>query len=303
MSEDELDRAILGMLMNDGRVSGSELVRRIPASPSRIRSRLAHLLDGDDVRVTALINPALIGRPVVAMLTIETTDASLIPDLLTALPEVAWTARCASGAVYAQVNTATPSGLLALLNDSIRTLPGFEAVGSNLLLRGISRSIGAEDDEVARSFEFVGAASAELDELDAVIVRTLQQDGRTAFTVLAELTGLSVPAARQRYRRLVHAGVLTVEARPDPAFMGRAASAHVSLRVRSSTAPLVALIGEIPDVTYVAECAGESDLLLELACTDSEALAMRAAQVRALPGVAAAHVDPFVDVRTVRFYF
>jgi DNA-binding Lrp family transcriptional regulator len=237
------------------------------------------------------------------MLSISSDHPEAIPGLLTEVPAVAWTARCASGTVYAQVNAASPSELLTLLNEDVRALPGVRAVGTNFLLRGISRSVRAGASGSARTFEFVGGSDAELDDADKVIVGALQNDGRTPFTELAALTGLSVPAARQRYRRLVRDGVITVEARPLAPFLGRPVGAHVSIRVSSSTAPLVDLVSEIDEVTYVAECAGESDLLLELACTDESALDACARRLATLPGVASTVVDRFEDVRTVRFYF
>jgi DNA-binding Lrp family transcriptional regulator len=303
MTDDELDAAILDILMDDGRTSGSELVRRLDAPPSRVRARLAWVLASDEVHVTALLNPALIGRPIVAMLRISATDPAPIPDLLTRVPAVAWTARCASGTVYAQVNATSPSELLTMLNEQVRPLPGVRAVGTNFLLRGISRSAGTGASGQARTFEFVGGSDAELDAADRIIVGALQRNGRTPFTELAVLTDLSVPAARQRYRRLVREGVITVEARPLAAFLGRPVGAHVSIRVSGSTAPLVELVSTIPEVTYVAECAGESDLLLEFACADDAALATCARRLDAFPGVESAVVDRFEDVRTVRFYF
>jgi hypothetical protein len=97
-------------------------------------------------------------------------------------------------------------------------------VGTNLLLRGLSRSIGA--DATTRPFAFVGGEALALDETDTLIIHDLQVDGRMPFRMLADRTGLSIPAVRQRYGRLVRTGALSVIARPLPALLGRTSAAH-----------------------------------------------------------------------------
>jgi len=300
VNDDEIDAALLEALMQDGRISGSELTRRIPAPPTRVRARLLALLDHEHMRVTAFVDPALIGRPLVAMLEIATATAAEVARRLPAIEEVAWCARCRSGRVYAQVSVGSASELLVVLQH-IRGFPGVSRVGTNLIARGLSRPGGHASD--ARPFAFVGTESVPYDDTDLVIIHALQLDGRAPFRHLADLTGLSIPAVRRRYGRLVSSGALSVVARPLPALLGRDASAHVIATVDGPTTGLAERLAEIPDVTFVAETAGDADILLEIAAVDETTLKDRVARVRALIPRGTLRVDQHVEVRATRANF
>jgi DNA-binding Lrp family transcriptional regulator len=274
MNDEQIDAALLEALMQDGRISGSELTRRIAAPPTRVRARLLALLDREHMRVTAFVDPAI--------------------------EEVAWCAHCRSGRVYAQVSVGSAPDLLAVLQH-IRGLPGVSRVGTNLIVRGLSRPVGHASD--ARPFAFVGAATVPHDDTDLIIIRALQLDGRTPFRHLADLTALSIPAVRQRYRRLVSSGALSVVARPLPALLGRDTCAHLVATVDGPTTGLAELLAEIPDVTFVAETAGDADIMLEIAAVDESSLQHRVARVRALMPGSTLRVDQHVEVRATRANF
>lgn len=286
--------------MQDGRISGSELTRRIPAPPSRVRARLLALLDHEYMRVTAFVDPALIGRPLVAMLEISTAAPTEIARHLPSIEEVAWCARCRSGRVYAQVSVGSTPELLAVL-QKIRGLPGVRRVGTNLIARGLSRPVGHASD--ARPFAFVGTERVPYDDTDLIIIQALQLDGRAPFRHLADLTALSIPAVRQRYGRLVSSGALSVVARPLPALLGRDACAHVIATVDGPTTGLAERLAEIPDVTFVAETAGDADILLEITAVDDSTLQDRVGRVRALIPEGTVRVDQHVEVRATRANF
>jgi len=55
---DDLDRAIADLLANDGRMSSSELARRVGAPEPTVRRRVRRLLTQGIIRVIALVDPA-----------------------------------------------------------------------------------------------------------------------------------------------------------------------------------------------------------------------------------------------------
>jgi Lrp/AsnC family transcriptional regulator for asnA, asnC and gidA len=55
-----------------------------------------------------------------------------------------------------------------------------------------------------------------LDEVDRILLRELQKDGRVSFTALAEITGMSAPAVRQRVQRPRDEGVVQIVGVTDP---------------------------------------------------------------------------------------
>ena len=79
---------------------------------------------------------------------------------------------------------------------------------------------------------------ADLDDLDAQLLRLLVQDGRRSYTDLAKDTGLSTSAVHQRVRRLEQRGVVTgYTARVAPGAVGLPLTAFVSITPIDPAAP------------------------------------------------------------------
>jgi Lrp/AsnC family leucine-responsive transcriptional regulator len=77
-----------------------------------------------------------------------------------------------------------------------------------------------------------------LEETDAEIVRALARDGRTSFTDLAKVTGLSVSAVHSRVRRLEQRGVIRgYHADVDPDSIDLGLTAFVSVKPIDPAAP------------------------------------------------------------------
>jgi len=95
-----------------------------------------------------------------------------------------------------------------------------------------------------------------MDELDKLILQTLQEDGRTPFTQIARQAGVSETTIRSRYRNLVEEGIIR-----------RA-------------------IAELPEVSYLVMTLGPFDLIIEVFCRDLPHLTnLITQQIRLIPGV------------------
>ena len=69
---DAIDRAIVNLLIQDGRMSSAEIARRIGNIPERsVRYRINRLLKDGVIRVRALVNSTAVGLPVMADVFIE----------------------------------------------------------------------------------------------------------------------------------------------------------------------------------------------------------------------------------------
>jgi Lrp/AsnC family transcriptional regulator for asnA, asnC and gidA len=69
---DELDRAIVTQLQQDGRMSSAEIARRIGGVTERaVRYRIDRLREGGVIRIRAIVNPQLLGFPVTGDISIE----------------------------------------------------------------------------------------------------------------------------------------------------------------------------------------------------------------------------------------
>lgn len=69
---DEIDRAIVRQLLEDGRMSNAEIARRIDGVSERVvRYRISRLIQGNVIQVSAIVNPKAVGFPVTADVFVE----------------------------------------------------------------------------------------------------------------------------------------------------------------------------------------------------------------------------------------
>jgi DNA-binding Lrp family transcriptional regulator len=267
----------------------------VGASPTTVRPILQRLLGDGAVRVAALVDPSAVGRPVAAFLRVTAGDARGVSAALASSGAANWVAEAEDlVTVLGQVSVSS-NGELRDLVDDLRSAPSVQRVTSALLLRASAR--GGPAGSGSRP------SAVALDDVDRAIAQALQQDGRASFTELAHRTGLSVPAARQRFLRLQAAGMLTVRAVPDPGLLGLAAGATVDIVIRGRSATVVAELERLPAVVYVVEVAGGWDLSVDLACEDDEALRRTVAEILALSGVQSCAVARYRAVVKREPYF
>ncbi len=108
-----------------------------------------------------------------------------------------------------------------------------------------------------------------MDELDRLILQTLQADGRTPFTEIARKAGVSETTVRSRYRNLVRQGIVRTVAIADPYALGFQAPALIGIRVEPGQVEEVASrVSALPEVSYLVMTLGNWDLLVEVFCRD-----------------------------------
>lgn len=130
-----------------------------------------------------------------------------------------------------------------------------------------------------------------LDSIDARIITHLQEDGRRPYTTIARDLGVSEASVRQRVSRLLRRKVIQVVATSSPLDMGLLA-AKVDLRVAGDKLEQAAeQIAALPEVDYVAVCAGRFDLTVGGVCRDRQALHdVLVNRIRPIPGILEAEV-------------
>ena len=141
-----------------------------------------------------------------------------------------------------------------------------------------------------------------IDATDKAIIRALQEDGRMSYADLAELVGLSAPAARQRMQRLIESKVLQIVAVTDPLKLGLPVMAMVGIAVDGDIRAVVERLSAIPQVIYVVSTAGSFDLFVEVVCPDmSELFTVVNQELKTLPGVQSTESFVYFDIHTHRF--
>lgn len=89
---DDLDRAILLLLREDGRRSNADIAREVGVSQPTVRQRLDRILRGGAAYVTVRINPAAIGFPIDVILNLRVSgrDVREVGEEISALEHVSY---------------------------------------------------------------------------------------------------------------------------------------------------------------------------------------------------------------------
>ena len=126
-----------------------------------------------------------------------------------------------------------------------------------------------------------------MDDLDKLILQTLQEDGRAPFTHIAKLAGVSETTIRTRYRNLVEEGIIRSVGIVDPYALGFQAPAIVGMTVEPGMSDQVAReIGNLPEVSYLVMTLGRFDLIVEVFCRDlPHFTSLLTQQIQSIPGI------------------
>ncbi|MGA7159379.1 MAG: Lrp/AsnC family transcriptional regulator [Bacteroidota bacterium] len=127
-----------------------------------------------------------------------------------------------------------------------------------------------------------------LDDIDITILEILQKEGRTRRNELAELVGLSLPAASERLRKLEEAGIITgYHAKLDHKLLGKDITAFVLVTMDSSK-HFSAFVEHVNATDDILEChgiTGEGTHLLKVRAENTESLEKLLAKVQSWLGV------------------
>jgi Lrp/AsnC family leucine-responsive transcriptional regulator len=127
-----------------------------------------------------------------------------------------------------------------------------------------------------------------LDDIDVTILEILQKEGRTRRNELAELVGLSLPAASERLRNLEEAGIITgYHAKLDYKLLGKDITAFVLVTMDSSK-HFSAFVDHVNATDDILEChgiTGEGTHLLKVRAENTESLEKLLAKVQSWLGV------------------
>lgn len=83
---DTTELGIIRLLQRDGRMPTAEIARRLEVSEPTVRKKLARLQDDDIIRITAVADPAYLGRSTSAVIGLD-VDRPRIKEVAAALAE------------------------------------------------------------------------------------------------------------------------------------------------------------------------------------------------------------------------
>lgn len=134
---DETDRKIIDCLLDDGRMSSTEIARALGSASERtVRYRIDRLMERGIIQIGAIVNPRALGYMVTADVWIEAAPDRLreVAETLAELPEVSYVAystgeRDLSIQVYARDN----EDLHAFVSDVVGRIPGVTRTSTMLV--------------------------------------------------------------------------------------------------------------------------------------------------------------------------
>lgn len=128
---------------------------------------------------------------------------------------------------------------------------------------------------------------ATLDDVDLDLLAALSQDPRATVVALAERLGLSRNTVQARMTRLERAGVfLSYERAISVRALGFPIEAFIAVSVRQADLPYItAELHRIPEVMQAHGLSGQVDLLVRVACRDTQHLFDTDARILAIEGV------------------
>jgi len=134
---DDLDKAIIEQLQEDGRLPYTRLGAAVGLSEAAVRQRVQRLVESGVVQIVAVTDPLTLGFRREAMIGLKIEgDLRGVADLIASIPEVSYVV-VVSGSfdLLMEVVCEDDDHLLALLNDKVRSIPGVRSTETFTYLR------------------------------------------------------------------------------------------------------------------------------------------------------------------------
>ena len=134
---DELDKAIIEQLQEDGRRTYTRIAAGVGLSEAAVRQRVQQLLDAGVMQIAAVTDPLTLGFHRMAMVGLKIEgDLRAAADALSDIPEVDYVVMTAgSFDLLIEVVCENDEALFSLLNDKVRAIPGVRATETFIYLR------------------------------------------------------------------------------------------------------------------------------------------------------------------------
>ena len=126
-----------------------------------------------------------------------------------------------------------------------------------------------------------------LDHVDLELLAALSADPRATVVALADRLGLSRNTVQTRMARLDRSGVfLSYERAISSTALGFPIEAYISVTVRQADLPRITKeLEQIPEIVLAHGLSGQVDLLVRVACRDTQHLFDTDARILAIDGV------------------
>lgn len=139
---DDVNKAIISQLQQDGRRSYAAMATAVGLSEAAVRQRVQRLLDAGIMQIVAVTDPLRVGFKREAMIGVRVSgDTREVADALARLPEVDYVVLTAgSFDLILELVAEDDEHLLSLINDRIRALPQVRETETFVYLRLVKQT-------------------------------------------------------------------------------------------------------------------------------------------------------------------
>ena len=137
MPLDDLGKAIIEQLQEDGRRPYTKIAQAVGLSEAAVRSRVQQMVDDGTLQIVAVTDPLRLGFRRMAMIGLKVDgDLRRVAEKLAGIPEIDYLVMTAgSFDLLCEVVCEDDDALLALVNDKIRSVPGVRETESFIYLK------------------------------------------------------------------------------------------------------------------------------------------------------------------------
>jgi len=276
---DDIDLAIIHCLRVNGRMSSTEMARRIPKASTRVvQYRIEKLISRGVIQTNAIVDTASIGLNVRAdvLLSVEVGRIKSIAHYLAEFEEVNYVAILLSNYhIMIGMIFKNNTDLYEFITDKIGSIHGNQEIVlilTPILLKSYYDWHIPGTDPVG---EFVSLnpkniskpeSVYELDRVDHRIMNLLLKDCRIPAVKISQRLGDITPrAVRHRIAHLEECGVARFGVMINPRAVGYPVVTDVAIKVSSERVDDVALsLAELKETSYVAHTIGGRDISIQI---------------------------------------
>ncbi|WP_300766005.1 Lrp/AsnC family transcriptional regulator [uncultured Bifidobacterium sp.] len=144
-----------------------------------------------------------------------------------------------------------------------------------------------------------------LDDINKVIIKQLQENGRRSYVSIGKSVGLSEAAVRSRVQRLTEAGIIQIVAVTNPLQLGFTRQAMIGVTIGGSANldEILDHLKSVYNIDYIVVTAGRFDLLLEVFSSSDDELLSVVTTIRAIDGVLRTEIFTYLTLASQRYDF
>jgi len=139
---DAIDAKILGLLHGDGRMTNTEVARRLGLAEATVRKRVARLLDRGVMQFQAWVDPLKVGYEVYAIIQIQASPAHIesVAESLAKFPEIAFLGVCTGDFdLFAAAVFRSNADLYDFLTRRLSAVSGINRTSTSSMIRLVKR--------------------------------------------------------------------------------------------------------------------------------------------------------------------